>query len=51
LRAYDQTSKALDRAYALNPNDIGNKIDRGGELEMHWRADTRHWHAIIEKLW
>ena len=50
LRAYDQTSKALDRAYALNPNDIGNKIDRGGELEMHWRADTRHWHAIIEKI-
>ena len=50
LRAYDQTSKALDRAYALNPNDIGNRIDRGGELEMHWRADTRRWHAIIEKI-
>jgi serine/threonine protein kinase/tetratricopeptide (TPR) repeat protein len=50
LRAYDQTSKALDRAYALNPNDIGNGIDRGGELEMHWRADTRRWHGIIEKI-
>jgi serine/threonine protein kinase/tetratricopeptide (TPR) repeat protein len=50
LRAYDQTSKALDRAYALNPDDIGNRIDRGGELEMHWRADTRRWHAIIEKI-
>src|SRR4029077_16090106 len=37
MRAYDQTSKALDRAYALNPDDIGNRIDRGGELEMHWR--------------
>jgi tetratricopeptide (TPR) repeat protein len=50
LRAYDQTSKALDRAYALNPDDIGNRIDRGGELEMHWRADTRRWHAILEKI-
>ena len=50
LRAYDQTSKALDRAYAVNPDDIGNRIDRGGELEMHWRADTRRWHAIIEKI-
>ena len=50
VRAYDQTSKALDRAYALNPDDIGNRIDRGGELEMHWRADTRRWHAIIEKI-
>jgi serine/threonine protein kinase/Flp pilus assembly protein TadD len=50
LRDYDQTRKALDRAYALNPDDIGNRIDRGGELEMHWRADTRRWHAIIEKI-
>jgi serine/threonine protein kinase/Flp pilus assembly protein TadD len=50
VRAYDQCSKALDRAYALNLNDIGNRIDRGGELEMHWRADTRRWHAIIEKI-
>jgi serine/threonine-protein kinase len=50
VRAYDQTSKALGRAYALNPDDIGNRIDRGGELEMHWRADTRRWHATIEKI-
>src|SRR5262249_1580718 len=50
VRAYDQFSKALDRAFALNPQDIGNNIDRGGELEMHWRADSRRWHAIIEKI-
>jgi serine/threonine protein kinase/Tfp pilus assembly protein PilF len=49
-RAYEQASKALDRVQALNPNDIGSRIDRGGELEMHWRADTRRWHAIIEKI-
>jgi serine/threonine protein kinase/TolB-like protein/Flp pilus assembly protein TadD len=49
-RAYEQASKALDRAYALNPSDIGTRIDRGGELEMHWRADTRRWHAVIEKI-
>ena len=49
-RAYDQTSKALDRLYALNPNDLGARLDRGGELEMHWRGDTRRWHAVIEKV-
>jgi serine/threonine protein kinase/tetratricopeptide (TPR) repeat protein len=49
-RAYDQTSKALDRLYALNPNDLGARLDRGGELEMHWRGDTRPWHAVIEKV-
>lgn len=49
-RAYQQTSKALDRALALKPNDIDARIDRGGGLEMHWRADTRRWHATIEKI-
>ncbi len=49
-RAYEQTSKALDRALALKPNDIDVRIDAGGGLEMHWRADTRRWHATIEKI-
>jgi serine/threonine-protein kinase len=49
-RAYEQVSKALDRAYAINANDIGVRLDRGGELEMHWRGDTRHWRARIEKV-
>ncbi len=35
---------------ALKPNDIDTRIDAGGGLEMHWRADTRHWHATIEKI-
>jgi TolB-like protein/predicted Ser/Thr protein kinase len=47
---YEQTRKALDRVLALKPNDIDVRIDAGGGLEMHWRADTRHWHATIEKI-
>jgi serine/threonine protein kinase/tetratricopeptide (TPR) repeat protein len=47
---YEQTSKALDRVLALRPNDIDARIDAGGGLEMHWRADTRRWHATIEKI-
>src|SRR4029453_14575324 len=35
---------------ALNPNFIDTKVDAGGGLEMHWRGDTRHWHATIEKI-
>ena len=46
----NKTSKALDRALALKPNDLDARIDAGGGLEMHWRADTRHWHATIEKI-
>ncbi|MGB9475253.1 MAG: protein kinase [Candidatus Udaeobacter sp.] len=47
---YEQTRKALDRMLALKPNFIDARIDAGGGLEMHWRADTRHWHATIEKI-
>jgi serine/threonine protein kinase/tetratricopeptide (TPR) repeat protein len=48
--SYEQTSKALDRVLALKPNDIDARIDAGGGLEMHWRADTRRWHATIDKI-
>jgi tetratricopeptide (TPR) repeat protein len=47
---YEQTGKALDRVLALKPNFIDARIDRGGGLEMHWRGDTRDWHATIEKI-
>jgi serine/threonine-protein kinase len=47
---YEQTRKALDRVLALKPNFIDARIDAGGGLEMHWRADTRHWHATIERI-
>jgi tetratricopeptide (TPR) repeat protein len=46
---YEQTRKALDRVLALKPNFIDARIDRGG-LEMHWRGDTRHLHATIDKI-
>jgi serine/threonine-protein kinase len=48
--AYEKTRKALDRVLALKPNDIDARIDAGGGLEMHWRGDTRRWHATIEKI-
>jgi tetratricopeptide (TPR) repeat protein len=47
---YEQTRKALNRALAIKPNFLDARIDAGGGLEMHWRADTRHWHATIEKI-
>jgi serine/threonine protein kinase len=47
---YEQTKKALDRVLAIKPNFLDARIDRGGGLEMHWRGDTRHWHATIEKI-
>jgi serine/threonine protein kinase len=47
---YEQTKKALDRVLALKPNFLDARIDRGGGLEMHWRGDTRHWRATIQKI-
>jgi tetratricopeptide (TPR) repeat protein len=47
---YEKTRKALDHALALKPDDIDARIDAGGGLEMHWRGDTRRWHATIEKI-
>jgi len=47
---YEKTRKALDRMLALRPNLIDARIDAGGGLEMHWRGDTRHWHATIDKI-
>ena len=47
---YEKTRKALDRVLAIKPNFIDARIDAGGGLEMHWRGDTRHWHATIEKI-
>jgi serine/threonine protein kinase/tetratricopeptide (TPR) repeat protein len=53
-RAYEQTSKALDRVIALRPNDgrphFGLRITRDGNLPMHSRADTRPWHVVIERI-
>jgi TolB-like protein/predicted Ser/Thr protein kinase/Tfp pilus assembly protein PilF len=47
---YEQTKKALDRVLAIKPNLLDARIDRGGGLEMHWRGDTRNWHATIDKI-
>ena len=47
---YEQTKKALDRVLAIKPNFLDARIDRGGGLEMHWRGDTRNWHATIDKI-
>jgi len=47
---YEKTKKALDRVLALKPKFLDVRIDAGGGLEMHWRGDTRHWHATIEKI-
>jgi serine/threonine-protein kinase len=48
--SYEKTRKALERVLALKPNFIDARIDAGGGLEMHWRGDTRHWHATIDKI-
>ncbi len=49
LRAYPKAAAALDRVLELKPNDVSTRIQRAG-LDLHWRADTRALHALIEAL-
>jgi TolB-like protein/Tfp pilus assembly protein PilF len=47
LRRYAEEKLVLDRALAIEPNDIDTKIARAS-VEFHWKADTRSLHQTID---
>jgi TolB-like protein/Tfp pilus assembly protein PilF/predicted Ser/Thr protein kinase len=49
LRRYADEATMLDRALAIEPNDIGSKSLRA-EVEFDWKADTRPVHQLIDEL-
>ena len=49
LRRYADEAIMLDRALAIEPNDIGSKSLRA-EVEFDWKADTRPLHQLIDEL-
>jgi serine/threonine-protein kinase len=49
LRRYADQATMLDRALAIEPNDIGSKSLRA-EVEFDWKADTRLLHQLIDEL-
>ena len=47
LRRYAEEAAVLDRALAIEPNDIDTKITRAF-VEFHWKADTKPLHQALD---
>jgi serine/threonine-protein kinase len=49
LRRFAQEKLVLDRALAINPNDLVNNLERAA-LEFYWKADTRPLHQMLDSV-
>jgi serine/threonine protein kinase/tetratricopeptide (TPR) repeat protein len=49
LRRYADEKAALDRALAIEPNDVQTKVVRA-QVELDWKADTRPLHQLIDDI-
>jgi TolB-like protein/Tfp pilus assembly protein PilF/predicted Ser/Thr protein kinase len=49
LRRYAEEKTVLDRALAIDPNDVSTKVALAA-VQFHWKADTRSLHQTIDSL-
>jgi TolB-like protein/class 3 adenylate cyclase/Tfp pilus assembly protein PilF len=49
LRRYAEEKIVLNRALAIEPNDVNTKVALAS-VEFHWKADTRSLHQIIDSI-
>jgi TolB-like protein/Flp pilus assembly protein TadD len=49
LRRFAEENSILDRALAIEPNDVDTKVARAF-VEFHWKADTRPLHQILDSI-
>jgi TolB-like protein/Tfp pilus assembly protein PilF/predicted Ser/Thr protein kinase len=49
LRRYADEKAMLDRALAIQPNDVQTKVVRA-QVELDWKADTRPLHQTIDEI-
>ena len=49
LRRYAEEKSVLDRALAIEPNDVDTKVALAS-VEFHWKADTRPLHRAIDSI-
>jgi len=49
LRRFAEEKSVLDRALAIEPNDVDTKEARAF-VEFHWKADTRPLHQILDSI-
>ena len=47
LRRFPEEKSVLDRALAIEPNDVDTKVARAS-VDFHWKADTRSLHQTID---
>jgi TolB-like protein/Tfp pilus assembly protein PilF len=49
LRRFADENSILDRALAIEPNDVDTRVARAF-VEFHWKADTRPLHQILDSI-
>jgi TolB-like protein/class 3 adenylate cyclase len=49
LRRYTEETSVLDRALAIEPDDVDTKVALAS-VEFHWKADTRPLHQTIDSI-
>ena len=49
LRRFAEEKSVLNRALAINPNDVVSNLERA-TLEFYWKADTRPMHQMIDSV-
>jgi len=49
LRRFAEEKSVLDRALAIEPNDVDIKVARAF-VDFHWKADTRPLHQVLDSI-
>ena len=49
LRRFAEEKSVLDRALAIEPNDVDTKVAHAF-VEFHWKADTRPLHQMLDSI-
>jgi TolB-like protein/class 3 adenylate cyclase/Tfp pilus assembly protein PilF len=49
LRRYAEEASILDRALAIEPNDVNTRVALAS-IQFHWKADTRPLHQTIDSI-
>jgi len=49
LRRFAEQKSVLDRALAIEPNDVNAKLERAA-VDFYWKADTRPLHQMVDSI-
>jgi TolB-like protein/Tfp pilus assembly protein PilF len=49
LRRFAEEKSVLDRALAIEPNDVDTKLERAA-VDFYWKADTRPLHQMVDSI-